>query len=146
MTAFLSFVVLATVLSTPSTPPSPVLCSNVSAPVERPSFPGARVQGKSTCIADCGDLNGTVSCTGSSCSATNQDQTCPGGPGHVTCDTVTTYCPACCANGTIRTVITGPDCSCADGMTTPRDRYQCVNGLWQYQSSTCGGPFCHGFQ
>jgi hypothetical protein len=145
MTALLSFVVLASALATPPTLPAPALCSNVSAPVEQPGFASARVRGKSTCIADCGDLNSGVSCSGTTCSAVNQDQTCPGGPGHVTCDGVTTYCAPCCTNGTFRMVTTGPTCGCADGMTTPKDRYQCVNGLWEYQSSFCGAPFCQGF-
>ena len=144
MTALLSFVVLAGIFATPPTLPAPALCSSAPAAVQQPSF-GGRIHAKSTCIADCGDLNPSVSCSGSSCSAQNQDQSCPGGPGHVTCDGQTTYCAPCCTNGTFRTVIVGPTCGCADGMTTPRDRYQCMNGLWEYQSSLCGGPFCQGF-
>lgn len=151
MTAVLSLVVLASALATPPpafvTPPAlsaPALCSTASAAVKRPSFNGG-VPIKSTCIADCGDLNGSVSCSGSTCSAVNQDQTCPGGPGYVQCDSqAPIYCPACCTSG-IRNVTTGDICSCPDGQSTPKDRYQCVNGLWQYQFSFCGGPFCPGF-
>lgn len=144
MTAFLSLFVLASAFATPPALSAPALCSSALAPVERPSFDSGATT-KSMCIADCGDLNSNVSCSGDVCSAVNQSQSCPTGPGHVTCDGQTFYCAACCTNGTFRTVITGPNCSCADGMTTPRDRYQCINGLWVYQSSFCGGPFCHGF-
>ena len=144
MTPLLSFVVLASVFATPPVPAAPALCSSGPAAVARPIV-GGRLPTKSTCTAYCGDLNGSVTCSGSVCSAVNQDQTCPAGPGHVTCDGVTTNCPACCTDGTFRTVTTGPICGCADGMTTPKDRYQCMSGLWEYQSSFCGGPFCHGF-
>jgi hypothetical protein len=74
----------------------------------------------------------------------NQSQTCPSGPGSVTCDGQTFYCAPCCTNGTIRNVTTGPICSCEGGQTTPKDQYECINGLWEYQFSFCGGPFCHG--
>jgi hypothetical protein len=128
----------------PSAPSAPALCASALAPVEQPSFASAATA-KAFCIADCGDLNGTVSCSGNTCSAVNQSQTCPTGPGSVTCDGQTTYCPACCTHGTFRSVIAGPTCGCEDGQTTPKDRYQCVNGLWVYQYSFCGGPFCQGF-
>jgi hypothetical protein len=138
MTAFLSVLVLAGTLAMPAAP---------SAPAPRASAPAARPGGatKSLCIADCGNLNSNVSCSGNVCSAVNQSQTCPSEPGHVTCDGQTFYCAACCTSGTFRSVITGPYCSCADGQTTPRDRYECIDGLWEYQYSYCGGPFCQGF-
>jgi len=144
MTVGLSLFVLASAFATSPVPSAPALCSSAPAAVERPSF-ASGVTAKSLCIADCGDLNSSVSCSGSVCNAVNQDQTCPAGPGYVTCDGQTFYCAACCTNGAIRNVTTGPTCSCEDGQTTPKDRYQCVNGLWVYQFSFCGGPFCHGF-
>lgn len=49
-----------------------------------------------------------------------------------------------CTDGQFKTVVTGPICSCDDGMTTPKDRYECIGGVWEYQYSFCGGPFCHG--
>ena len=49
-----------------------------------------------------------------------------------------------CTEGTFKTVTVGPTCGCDDGMTTPKDRYQCIGGQWVYQYSFCGGPFCHG--
>jgi hypothetical protein len=143
MTVSLGLFVLASALAMPPAPSAPALCSSAPAAVERPSF-AAGITGKSTCIADCGDLNSNVSCSGTVCSAVNQAQTCPTGPGSVTCDGQTFYCAACCTNGTIRNVTTGPICSCEGGQTTPKDQYKCINGLWEYQSSFCGGPFCHG--
>jgi hypothetical protein len=144
MIVSLGLFVLASALAAPPAPFAPALCSSATAAAERPSFASGGIIAKSTCIADCGDLNGTVSCSGATCNAVNQDQTCPAAPGYVTCDTQTFYCPACCTDGTFRNVITGPSCSCEDGQTTPRDHYECVNGLWEYQFSFCGGPFCHG--
>jgi len=143
----LSLFVLASALATPPAPIAPALCSSAQAPVAQPRFAsgGGGITTKSMCIADCGDLNPPVSCSGSICSAVNQDQTCPMGPGHVTCDGNTTYCAACCTDGTFRNVTTGPICSCEDGQTTPKDRYECINGLWVFQYSFCGGPFCPGF-
>jgi hypothetical protein len=35
-------------------------------------------------------------------------------------------------------------CGCEDGMSTPKDRYQCIGGEWVYQYSFCGAPFCQG--
>ena len=140
MTALLSAFVLASVFATPLAPSAPAQCSTALAPAAQPSFNGG-VTGNAYCVADCGDLNGIVSCTGNTCSAVDQSQTCPSGPGYVTCDGQTTYCPACCTSG-FRNVNTGPTCSCEDGASTPKDRYQCVNGLWVYQYSFCGSPFC----
>ena|GEM_PF-2553394 len=146
MTLGLSLFVLASALAAPPAPAAPALCSTAQAPVERPRFDsgGGGVTTNSMCSADCGYFNLPVSCSGSTCSAVNQDQTCPMGPGSVTCDGHTTYCAACCTDGSIRIVTTGPICSCEDGQTTPKDRYQCINGVWVYQFSFCGGPFCQG--
>jgi hypothetical protein len=94
-----------------------------------------------TCTAYCGELNPWVQCQyASSCTAV--DANCPTERGYVICDGTTYYCNACCTNGQIRSVIAGPTCSCEEPGTTPRDRYQCVNGNWEYQYSFCGGPFC----
>ena len=140
MTALLGVIVLASALAAPPPLPAPALCSSASASVERPI--GGHTD--SVCNADCGPLNLPVSCSGSVCSAVNQSVSCPTGPGSVTCDGVTTYCAPCCTSGTFRTVPTGPNCSCPDGKTSPKDKYQCVNGLWQFQVSVCSGPFCQG--
>jgi len=144
MTALLSALVLASVFATPPSPSAPAQCSSALAQVAQvaqPSFNGGGFTSQSFCIADCGDLNAPVSCTGNTCSAVDQSQTCPAGPGSVTCDGQTTYCAACCTSG-FRNVTTGPTCSCEDGASTPKDRYQCSNGLWVYQYSFCGAPFC----
>jgi hypothetical protein len=140
MTAWLSVFVLASAFAAPPPFPAPALCSSTSASVERPG--GGHVD--SVCTADCGEFNLPVSCSGSVCNAVNQSEACPTGPGYVTCDNQTTYCAACCTSGTFRNVITGATCSCPDGLSTPKDRYQCVNGVWEYQFSFCGGPFCQG--
>jgi len=140
MTALLGAFVLASVFATSPAPSAPTQCSNALAQVAQPSFNGG-VTSNAYCIADCGDLNAPVSCTGNTCTAVDQSQTCPTSPGYVTCDGQTTYCAACCTSG-FRNVTTGPNCSCEDGASTPKDRYQCVNGLWVYQYSFCGSPFC----
>ncbi len=55
--------------------------------------PGKEVGGfKAFCEASCG-IDGTVSCSGTTCSATNRS--CPSEQGHVTCDGNTTWCPTC---------------------------------------------------
>jgi hypothetical protein len=134
MTALLGvFVLAASIFATPSPLSTPALCSSGLTPVK-----GA----DSVCTADCGPFT-PVSCSASSCSAVNRS--CPE-PGHVTCGTNTYYCPACpeCTDGQFKTVTVGPTCGCEDGMSTPKDRYQCVGGQWEYQFSFCGGPFCHG--
>ena len=158
MIAALSFAVLASALATPppaffAVPPTlsaPALCSTASAAASakkrpKPGLP-SDITGKALCIADCGPLNAPVQCNANnSCTAVDQDSTCPAGPGHVQCDTQDPiYCTPCCTDGTFRTVTTGATCSCEDGQSTPKDRYQCVNGLWEYQFSFCGGPFCPG--
>lgn len=142
MTGLLSvFVLAASTFATPA-PSAPALCSNAPARVMQADFGGGETT-DAVCIADCGTLNPNISCNYvSSCTAV--DANCPTERGYVICDGTTYYCNACCTNGQIRNVTTGPICSCEDGMTTPKDRYQCVNGNWEYQYSFCGGPFCQG--
>jgi len=143
MTPLLSVLILAAgTLAPPLTPSTPTLCASAPETVEQAAF--LRDIGvKAVCTVDCGELNPPVSCSGPTCDAV--DRSCPGERGHVTCGTTTYTCAVCCTDGQIKTIITGPNCSCPDGMTTPRDRYLCVNGNWEYQYSFCGGPFCHGF-
>jgi hypothetical protein len=80
------------------------------------------------------------------------NQGCPGERGYVSCTTAgvttVTSCPVCestCIEGQFKTEITGPNCSCPDGTSTPKDRYKCIGGEWVYQYSFCGAPFCPGF-
>lgn len=142
MTSLLSVLVLAaSTAAMPFTLSDPAQCSSTAAPVEHAIFAGG-ASVKAVCTVDCG-LYAPVSCTGSTCNAVNRS--CPGEAGHVTCGTTTQYCPVCCTDGQIKTVIVGPNCSCEGGQKTPRDRYLCVNGEWEYQYSFCGGPFCQGF-
>jgi hypothetical protein len=98
-----------------------------------------------TCTATCGS-DPSVSCTATSGTCTAVNRSCSAERGHVTCNGVTTYCSATCActEGQIQDVATGPICSCADGMRTPKNRNQCIGGEWVYQYSFCGGPFCQG--
>jgi hypothetical protein len=151
MISVLSVAVLASALVAP--PPFFASSPAVSAPAQCSAAPVAQAQKpklpngittKSTCSADCGPLNAPVSCTGSTCSARNQDVSCPSAPGQVICDGIVYVCAPCCTDGAIRNVTTGPTCGCDDGKTTPKDRYQCVDGVWEYQFSFCGGPFCQG--
>ncbi len=149
MTPALSLFVLASVFATPPPFFAPAPSSSAAAPVERANSPKPTAGGihlKSTCYADCGDLNGSVSCSGGTCSAVNQDVSCPSTPGYVICDNnPPIYCNvACCTNGAIKNVSAGSICSCPDGQTSPKDRYQCVMGAWRYQFSFCAGPFCPG--
>jgi hypothetical protein len=53
----------------------------------------AIIHGKAMCTATC-QFGGTVSCSGTVCNGVNA--ACSAEPGHVTCDGVTTSCPACC--------------------------------------------------
>jgi hypothetical protein len=108
----------------------------------------AAVVAKATCTANCGGT-ATVSCSytpPATCVAV--DRNCPSQRGYVSCNGATTYCPATCTEpcteGAIKNVTTGPNCSCEDGMSTPKDRYKCIGGTWVYQFSFCGGPFCTG--
>lgn len=92
--------------------------------------PSANEKSLCSATANC-QFYGSVSCqsnvSSSSCSAV--DNSCPGEPGHVTCDGVTTWCPDCdCTTGTIRQRMccrcnyTGgcPECSyCAYGFFVP---------------------------
>ncbi len=144
MTALLSVIVLAA--STFSTPLAPEVCSNALAPVEQAHIAsGFSANAKAMCTATCG-TSPSVSCSASTCSAMNQS--CPGQRGYVTCGSSTFYCPVCppsCTEGQIKSVITGPNCSCENGTSTPKDRYKCIGGEWVYQFSFCSGPFCQGF-
>ena len=51
-----------------------------------------------------------------------------------------------CIEGRFKSVVVGPNCSCEIGSAygTPRDQYQCIGGVWEYQQTFCGGPFCPG--
>jgi hypothetical protein len=147
MTPLLTVLILAaSTVAPPSAFFAPALCSGAPTPVAmaQPSL-GGGFHVASTCTADCGSFP-DVSCSGDSCSAVNQS--CPGEQGHVTCGSNTYYCPSCgtpeCTEGSFKTVTVGPTCGCEDGMSTPKDRYQCVNGQWEYQYSFCGSPFCQG--
>jgi hypothetical protein len=142
MSALLSvFFLAASTVAPPFALSTPALCSSAPAAVELASSGGGS-HVDSTCTAVCGLFSPNVSCSGSSCSAVNQS--CPGEQGHVTCDGTTYYCAPCCTDGQFKNVTVGPICGCEDGMTTPKDHYQCIGGQWVYQYSFCGGPFCHG--
>jgi hypothetical protein len=135
MTGLLSVFVLASVLAAPV---GPTQCSNAPAKLFQADEGGGT---DATCTADCGPLNAPVSCQyASTCTAV--DANCPSQQGYVICDNAYYYCTPCCTDGHIRNVITGPTCSCEDGASTPRDRYKCINGTWEYQFSSCGAPFC----
>ena len=137
------FVLAASTFATPSTLSAPVLCSDAPAPVERANF-ASGVTVKAMCTADCGPFT-DVSCSGNVCNAANRS--CPGEQGHVTCDGTTYYCPACsaeCTEGQFK-IVFGSTCGCPDGLSTERDRYQCIGGQWVFQSTSCGAPFCHDF-
>ena len=136
MTGLLSAFVLASVLAAPLAPSQ---CSNSNVTVKM--FQADEGGGTdATCTADCGNLNPSVSCTYvSSCTAV--DSNCPTQVGYVNCDGTIKSCNPCCTNGTFRNVNAGPSCSCEDG-GTPKARYQCIDGNWEWESAFCGPPFC----
>lgn len=141
MTGLLSvFVLAASTLASPLAPsqPSPDLAFLASL-----NEGGGGEGTDATCYADCGPLNAPVSCSYSStCTAVDSSATCPTQPGYVICDNIITYCAPCCTDGHFRGVVSGPNCGCWEPGTTERDRYECVDGLWEYQYTFCGGPFC----
>lgn len=143
MIALLSAVVLsAATVAPPPTLSAPALCSPASASIELAETKGGGISLDSTCTADCGPYT-DVSCSGTTCNAVNRS--CPGERGHVTCGSSTYYCPVCdppCTEGTYKTVVVGPTCGCEDGTSTPKERYQCIGGVWEFLYSFCGGPFC----
>ena len=141
MTALLSILVLASTFATSSGPSAPALCSGASMPAEQSQIGGGSVP-PAYCYLDCGSSGPPITCTGITCSAV--DRSCPWDPGHITCDGITYYCPPCCTEGATKVENAGPVCSCEDGLSTPKDRYKCVNGEWEYQFSFCGAPFCQG--
>jgi hypothetical protein len=111
---------LSSLAALPGTPATPVLAA------KRP-----RIGPKSLCNATANCWNGgTVSCSGNSSttSCTAVDGSCPGEPGHVTCDGVTTTCPTPCP-GCGPTWCTGED-ACAT---------QCDPCAYTY---TCNATLC----
>lgn len=137
MTGLLSAFVLASALAAPLAPSQ---CSNSNVTVKM--FQADEGGGtEATCRADCGPLNPWVQCQyASTCTAV--DANCPTQQGYVICDGTRYDCTPCCTNGHIRDYTTGPTCGCPDGQSTPQDRWECVNGTWEYQFSYCGGPYC----
>lgn len=48
-----------------------------------------------------------------------------------------------CIEGAIKNV-PGAYCGCDFGTSTEKDRYKCIGGVWEYQFTFCGAPFCQG--
>ena len=92
------------------------------------------------CSADCED-GSTISCSGSSCSA--QDQNCDLDiQGHVICDgIIRDRCDVCepvCEENDTRQVRDG--CCQGSGYEKQQWRFdECVNGQWEVQSWSCAG-------
>lgn len=160
MSTLLSLV-LVSLVGVPAAPPavpatSPTLCTQPlaqvaqAAPSETAEKIDLGVTAQASCTADCGPY-ANVSCNNSTtCSAV--DRNCSAGQqGYVICDGSTTSCPACpstlCTDGQIKSVQVGPQCGCPQTPgATEKERYQCINGEWVYQSTFCGAPFCIQFQ
>jgi hypothetical protein len=105
----------------------------------QPSFAASRhpiAAKQAYCWVNCGPY--TIACTGLTCYAV--DRSCPSTQGYISCDGVTTYCPACqCSEGTTRYLWDGSSC-CSEGGKA-KDEQVCVNGTWQYSgNSICAGP------
>jgi hypothetical protein len=79
---------LAAILGLPAASSCAAQPSGVRQAAKRPA-----IVGKATCTANC-QFGGAVSCSGTVCNGVNAS--CSSEPGHVTCDGVTTSCPACC--------------------------------------------------
>lgn len=98
----------------------------------------------STCIAQCGQT-GSVSCSGSSCSATDRD--CNSTPGYCWSNTEgTKYCPPCessctatCAAGPDVTCI-GSSCSATDSACPSEDGFCWSNAEGYKHCQPCEGP------
>jgi hypothetical protein len=150
LACFLTLVAAASFALPPSDAPAtlasifaPAASSRSFHPEEEKFF--ASSTAKHSCFLNCGSI--TLGCSYTvTCMVV--DQSCPSQRGYISCDGVTTYCPPCpeCTEGSFKTVTTGPTCGCDDGTSTPKDRYECINGEWVYQSSFCGAPFCPGYQ
>lgn len=101
------------------------------------------------CSADCGSAP-DVSCSGSGV-CNSADRACASGePGHVTCNGVTTSCPACQCTEGARRFVSSSDCCCDYTIEwDPKSRRKlieerCVNGFWVYAGFTCSGQNCPG--
>jgi hypothetical protein len=92
------------------------------------------------CQANC--ASGTVSCSGSVCSAYNRN--CPYEQGHVVCDGAYTWCPTSCPECTNGQILWEPTGACCDGLTE-KDKYKCISETWVYQGTFCKPPICGPF-
>lgn len=95
-----------------------------------------------TCTVTCGTYP-QVTCTVSG-TCTGVERSCPGERGHITCNGVTTYCPACpiCTEGSI-TWYEGFDTPCCGNSRKERRERVCVDGQWQWTgNSSCTGKPC----
>lgn len=125
--------------------PAPVQCADATlAKINGPIFAslGDPIP-PATCSEDCNGLP-NISCSGSVCTAVQRN--CDiGERGYVTCDGNTTFCAEDCSgggstecdDGEFDIVRTGQCCDCSTGGEV-REFYQCVDGQWVLQSSSCG--------
>jgi len=98
---------------------------------ERFDLPRSGAQPKSACSSTAHCTIGTVSCSGSS-TCTAVDVNCAAGePGHVTCDGVTSNCPACPACGSCCQCNQTGDCfaCCRCGGGGPGMCFAMCNGM-----------------
>ena len=86
-----------------------------------------------TATANCGDGT-SVYCESntSTTSCSSADRNCPGERGHVTCNGVTTWCPAECTSG-----------GCGPNFCTDEDEFNCAMGCSPCDYTfTCNTTFC----
>jgi len=105
---------------------------------------------RATCTADCYPFTDVTCSAGGTCTAV--DRNCGvGEPGHVTCGSQTTYCPACqCTDGQVRYTGSSECCCNYDDPDNPRAQKKvieetCINGVWQVTDVACDGQYCSGF-
>ncbi len=92
---------------------------------------------RAICIATCSS-GSTVSCSytpPATCVAV--DSSCPSQRGYVSCNGVTTYCPVCGAVCNEGTYFFSPLGECCAARREYNDKYQCINGQWQWVGTTC---------
>jgi hypothetical protein len=124
---------LASLAPLPAGAPAPELAANKPS-AKKPAF-GV----KSFCSANCWN-GGTVSCSGSTCSAV--DGSCPE-PGHVTCDGVTTSCSACTGGGSCGDpdFCTNAEADCAAGCAPCSYFFSCNENTCHFHCG-CGLGGC----
>jgi hypothetical protein len=149
-----AFLVLALLAATAGSAPgraadlswlSALSAPNLSQADSTPIFMAAkpRITPKATCTASCGSYSVTCSYT-SPTTCTAVDRNCSVfQTGYVQCGSdPRVYCTPDCPVCTDGQLMFQPTGSCCDGGLTEKDKYQCINGQWEYVTTVCKLPIC----